>query len=71
MNFNTLEIIGLAFLSGLHVAETAEEVKNEKVEEQKEEEKDNEEVTTRVVKLEGEKAKKFMKFVENMTKEEK
>ncbi|MCI9000104.1 MAG: hypothetical protein HFJ26_04080 [Clostridia bacterium] len=36
MNFNTLEIIGLAFLSGLNIAEIAEDVMNEEETEKKE-----------------------------------
>lgn len=35
MNFNTLEIIGLAFLSGLNIAEIAEDVMNEEETEKK------------------------------------
>lgn len=41
MDFNTLEIIGLAFLSGLHVAETAEEVESKNDDKEEEEEKIN------------------------------
>lgn len=36
MDFNTLEIIGLAFLSGLHISEMVEDLKEEENEEQEE-----------------------------------
>ena len=36
MDFNTLEIIGLAFLSGLHISEMVEDLKEEDNEEQEE-----------------------------------
>lgn len=70
MEFSTLEIIGLAFMSGLKVAEMVEEVVEENEEENAVEEKE-ENIKTGVVKLEGEKAKDFMKFIEKLTGEEK
>lgn len=35
MNFNTLEIIGLAFLSGLHISEMVEDLEEENEEQEK------------------------------------
>lgn len=63
MEFSTLEIIGLAFLSGLKVAELAEDVIDEDSKEELEEEE--EEIKTGVIKLEGDKAKKFIDYIEN------
>jgi len=70
MEFSTLEIIGLAFMSGLKIAEMAEDIIEEKDEENVVDEKE-ENIATGVVKLEGEKAKEFMKFIEKLTGEEK
>ncbi len=64
MEFSTLEIIGLAFMSGLKVAEIAEEVVDEDNED-KAEQKEDEEIKTGVIKLDGEKAKKFIDYIEN------
>lgn len=63
MEFSTLEIIGLAFLSGLKVAELAEDVIDEDSKEKLGEEE--EEIKTGVIKLEGDKAKKFIDYIEN------
>lgn len=63
MEFSTLEIIGLAFLSGLKVAELAEDVIDEDSKEELGE--DEEEIKTGVIKLEGDKAKKFIDYIEN------
>ena len=63
MEYNTLEIIGLAFLSGIKISEIAEEVIEEDNEEK--ENAENEEIKTGVIKLDGEKAKEFINFVEN------
>lgn len=63
MEFSTLEIIGLAFLSGLKVAELAEDVIDEDSKEELGEEE--EEIKTGVIKLEGDKAKKFIDYIEN------
>lgn len=63
MEFSTLEIIGLAFLSGLKVAELAEDVIDEDSKEELGE--DEEEINTGVIKLEGDKAKKFIDYIEN------
>lgn len=75
MKFSTLEIIGLAFMSGLKIAEMAEDIMEEKDEEENTEEEVVEEkeenIATGVVKLEGEKAKEFIKFIEKLTGEEK
>ena len=43
MDFNTLEIIGLAFLSGLHISEMVEDLKEEENEEQEENKTEKEE----------------------------
>lgn len=76
MDFNTLEIIGLAFLSGLKVAEIAEDIMEEDTEEEtknegkhSKEEKDAD-ITIEVGKLEGDKAKEFMNFIKKITREE-
>lgn len=63
MEFSTLEIIGLAFLSGLKVAELTEDVIDEDGKEELGEEE--EEIKTGVIKLEGDKAKKFIDYIEN------
>lgn len=63
MEFSTLEIIGLAFLSGLKVAEITEKVIEEDNEEKSQ--KEDEEIKTGVIKLEGDKAKKFIDYIEN------
>lgn len=63
MEFSTLEIIGLAFLSGLKVAEITEEVIEEDNEEKLQ--KEDEEIKTGVIKLEGDKAKRFIDYIEN------
>jgi len=65
MDYSTLEIIGLAFLSGLKVAEIAEEVIDENEEKNENEEKEDAEIKTGVIKLDGEKAKKFIDYIEN------
>lgn len=71
MKFNTLEIIGLAFLSGLKIAEVAEDIIEERDEDENVAEENDENIATGVVKLEGEKAKEFIKFIEKLTGEEK
>lgn len=61
MDFSTLEIIGLAFMSGLKVAKITKELEDE-------DEKatiEDEEFKTGVIKLEGEKAKKFIDYIQN------
>ncbi|MDO4391812.1 MAG: hypothetical protein Q4C11_01760 [Clostridium sp.] len=61
MDFSTLEIIGLAFMSGLKVAEITKELEDE-------DEKatiEDEEFKTGVIKLEGEKAKKIIDYIQN------
>lgn len=63
MEFSTLEIIGLAFLSGLKVAEITEKVIEEDNEEKSQ--KEDEEIKIGVIKLEGDKAKKFIDYIEN------
>lgn len=61
-----LEKIGLAFLSGVIAGQSLEE---SKCEDNKE---DDEDVNvTGIVKLDGEKAKDFMKFIKKLTGEEK
>ena len=69
MEFNTLEIIGLAFLSGLKIAELAEDVLEEDNKEDKNEkiEKEEDNIKTGIVKIEGEKATEFIKFIEKLT----
>lgn len=71
MKFNTLEIIGLAFLSGLKIAEVAEDIIEERNEDENVAKENDENIATGVVKLEGEKAKEFIKFIEKLTGEEK
>ncbi len=77
MDFNTLEIIGLAFLAGLNIAEVAENVVNEEETEKVESEgkhcKDEKEadIKIEVGKLEGDKAKEFMNLIKKVTGEDK
>jgi hypothetical protein len=64
MNFNELnelEKIGLAFISGVIAGTSIEKV------EEKSADENEENIKTGVVKLEGEKAKEFMNFIENLT----
>ena len=61
MDFSTLEIIGLAFMSGLKVAEITKELEDEDGKATIE----DEEFKTGVIKLEGEKAKKFIDYIQN------
>lgn len=60
-----LEKIGLAFLSGVIAGQSLEESKCEDNQENDEDVN----VKTGVVKLEGEKAKDFMKFIKKLTGE--
>ena len=73
MDYSTLEIIGLAFLSGLKIAEIADEVIDEAEDENKEEDKNEDaEIKTGVIKLDREKGKKFIDYIENnLIKEDK
>jgi hypothetical protein len=71
MDFSTLEIIGLAFMSGLKISDIAEDLVKE--EEKKENNPINQEENNihGVVKVEGEEAKKIMDFIARITGEEK
>lgn len=62
-NMNELEKIGLAFLSGL-VAGQSLEISDEEVE--KEESQKEENANVMVGKIEGEKAKEFIEFIEKL-----
>lgn len=48
MDFNTLEIIGLAFLSGLHIAEITEDLNKKEKEEQEDNKNEKEEKNKKV-----------------------
>ena len=71
MDFSTLEIIGLAFMSGLKISDIAEDLVKE--EEKKENNPINQEENNihGGVKVEGEEAKKIMDFIARITGEEK
>lgn len=72
MDFSTLEIIGLAFMSGLKISDIAEDLVKEE-EKKKENNPINQEENNihGVVKVEGEEAKKIMDFIARITGEEK
>lgn len=62
-DLDMLQKIGLAFIAGLTAGQTIK-VKEEA-------EREDEEVKVEVEKLEGKRAKEFMKFIEKITEEEK
>lgn len=63
MDFSTLEIIGLAFMSGLKISDIAKDL----VEDEKKNNKNAQEENGihGVVKVEGEEAKKIIDYIEN------
>lgn len=73
MDFSTLEIIGLAFMSGLKISDIAEDLVKEEEKKRKQSNPINQEENNihGVVKVEGEEAKKIMDFIARITGEEK